>query len=315
MEKQIFFHAELYKQLQARLTSFIERVDAAGEVLHAHFPRVPWNTKTLWLIMGERVVRDYLCDQLNRREAEALGLDCEWGLDENPKPVPKFYGFVPTPRVEPASPQAIVSRQLVRANTRKDREAFSALSWNDLDVIFLRTSVVSIGRSGETVVARDADSCLKDFCTLFAETDEQTAFVGIVERMRDHAAGLVNAYKDFQKAVPNNGAKELLRGLNWVYDPTRYTLVGGFSGSELKLKEKDVVPRALITFFQLSRHTTGAPKFYNLSGYMTYGPEAINAITWGEATGCDMVARFPELYPGYNGKQWARVSPRLIKEG
>ena len=272
--QEILFHSELFDKLQARLRPFADKVTAAGAAMRKRFPEIPWNTKTLWLVFGERRVRAYLRREIYCREAAVLGLEIEYDLPAiNPD---DYYYWVP----RHASPAALAARPVVRAHVGLDANAIEDLCWSRLDEVFLRTSAVSIGKDGETVVAEDAADRLKDFCTLFAETREQLRFVEAFRRLQDYAKGVFDSHAELVKTLPDDEAKKACASAPM---PEQYRFSIHRDG--LSLFEIDALPRALITFFKLNMSTKGAPKFYNCAGSLKYELEDVNDMTHGEQQG------------------------------
>ena len=288
--QEILFHSELFDKLQARLRPFADKVTAAGAAMRKRFPEIPWNTKTLWLVFGERRVKAYLRREIYCREAAVLGLEIEYDLPViNPE---VYYQWAP----RHASPNAIAARSIVRARVGHDANAIEDLCWSKLDAVFLRTSTVSIGKDGETVVAEDAAARLKDFCTLFAETREQLRFVEAFRQLLDHAKGVFDARAELVKAIPDADAKEACASAPM---PEQYRFSIHRDG--LSLFETDALPRALITFFKLNKNTEGAPKFYNSAGCLKYEREDVEDMTHGEQQvpfGFDAASHYARLYGG-----------------
>lgn len=301
-DNQIYFNAKLFHKLKTFLPLFADRVTAAGEVMRKHFPSIPWNTRTLWLVCGETSVRAYLCDQINRQEAKQQKRECEWGRREpgpgyiDPETSPLWRDVAAADvQPEPLSPKVKRNRRFVMDNTRPDREAIMCLAWNELSDAFLRTSVVSVSDKGKTVVSRDADALLRDFCTLYAETKEQRVFVQLLEKVRADVPKVAVNLTAAAAVLPATSRLAFSSVTSSFLK--NYSRVELAQGGRILLSEDYAIPRALITYFRLASSVLDAPKFYNRAGYWAYQPDDVKAIT-GSAGGsvADMKQRVPELY-------------------
>ena len=293
----IYFNKKLYHHLKTFLPVFAERVTAAGKVVKKHLPTIPWNSRTLWIVCGEEAVRRYICGELNRLEAIHQGLECEWGRREpGPGHIEPYFitGWNMENEPEVLAPEVKRNRRFVTDNTRPDREAIMALAWNELADAYLRTSAVTIGDNGRTIVAHDADTRLKDFCTLSVETEEQAAFVEAATRVKDLAEALASSFDDLCAATPS--LRDLKR-LSAGYDPARLPLIPISGGVPIPLCAPNAIARALITFFSLASSVLGSPKFYNRAGYWAYFPADVGTATGGMVTDTSGArSRVPELY-------------------
>lgn len=310
----LYFNTNLFKTLKTFLPTFADRVTAAGKVMQKHFPSIPWNTRTLWLVCGEEAVRRYICDELNRQEAKKQKLECEWGRREpgpgyiDPKASALWHEVIDR-QPEPLSPETTKNRRFVTWNTKTDREAIMVLAWNELADAFLRTAAVTIGDKGRTAVARDAETRLKDFCTIRVETEEQAAFVEAVTKVQDLADALASSFEDLCDTIPDAGE---VRRLAAGYDPAKLPLIPTERGS-IPLCAPHAVARALVTFFRLGTSVLGDPKFYNRAGFWAYLPADVGAVTGGKVTDTsDARNRVPELY-GYTSRT-SKVCPALPAE-
>ena len=311
----IYFNKKLYHHLKTFLPVFAERVTAAGKVVKKHLPTIPWNSRTLWIVCGEEAVRRYFCDELNRLEAKQQKLECEWGRREpgpgyiNPETSALWHDVLDH-QPEPLSPEVKRNRRFVMDNTRPDREAIIALGWNELADAYLRTSSVTIGDKGKTVIARDAEDRLKDFCTLCAETEEQAVFVEAVTKVKVQADALASSFAELCDVTPSShDLKRLATG----YDPARLPLIPVEGSVPIPLFAPNAIARALISFFNLAPSVLGSPKFYNRAGYWPYFPADVEAVTDGRVTDTSGARnRVPELY-GYPSRT-STVCPALPKE-
>ena len=250
MKKKVFVHAALLESLAAILPETAEKITAAGEALRANFPNIPWNARTLWILANEPDARRVLYVAIMERAAEAAKLPCDW---QNEKP----------------TEETRLNRKLVELQTREARAPFLALDGLAHLGAYLRTGVITISKKGETITAQDAAARLAEYCTLYAETDAQAAFVAGLEKMQAAALALESSYKEALAAVPAGPERDALARIGWQYNtPAALGLAENGDGF-ISLFSQDAAPRALISFFRLSG-TAGAPKFYNLAGVESY---------------------------------------------
>ena len=275
MKKHVFTDTARLKRLENCLPIAAERVTAAGDAMRAQFPALPWNTRALWVLSFEPGARDYLCKIILQRGADAAGLCCAWDKEDY---TPKVVNVILPEEVEhpaPLSAEIKLNRKFVERDTETARAPFRGLDAVPELETYLRTGVLSIGKKGETITAPDAAERLEDFCTLYAETDAQAAFVENLEGMRDAAAKMSAAYLKTLAGLPAQARPQLAANAGF-YMPTLGAIA---KGGQLLLKGEDTPARALISFFGLTRVTPDTPpKFYNLAGIWNYTAEDANAL-------------------------------------
>ena len=172
-------------------------------------------------------------------------------------------------RPQPLSPEIILNRKFIERDTQEARAPFLALDGCGL-LPYLRAGAISIDAKGRTQTAPER---LADYCTLYAETPQQAAFVAALERMQKAAAEMSAAYTAALETLPAQGRKELSANAGF-YLPTLGALA---SLGQIPLTAQDAAPRALITLFGLAASKT-APKFYNLAGIWDYTAADANAL-------------------------------------
>ena len=275
MKKHVFTDTARLKRLENCLPIAAERVTAAGDAMRAQFPALPWNTRALWVLAFEPGARDYLCKIILQRGADAAGLCCAWDKEDY---TPKVVNVILPEEVEhpaPLSAEIKLNRKFVERDTETARAPFRGLDAVPELETYLRTGVLSIGKKGETITAPDAAERLEDFCTLYAETDAQAAFVENLEKMQNAAGEMSAAYVKTLAQLPAQARRHLSANAGF-YMPTLGALA---QGGQIALTAKDAAARALITFFNLARPgVEAAPKFYNLAGIWNYTAEDANAL-------------------------------------
>lgn len=308
MEKQaVFIDAARLKNLENNLQPVADIVTAAGDAMRANFPALTWNTRALWILAFEPDARAYLCQLIRERAADTAGLSCAWELGDPQPPkivleiLPKWCEMKEPPA--PLSEEIKFNRRLVELQTKDARVPFLALDACGIEP-YLRTGVLSIDAEGRTQIAEDAAARLADFCTLYAETPQQAAFLELLERMRKAAAEMSAAYVKTLAGLPAPARKELAANAGF-YMPTLGALD---SRGEIRLTAKDAAPRALLSFFGLTNACPDdAPKFYNLAGIWDYTAEDARALL-----GCEL-KRLRHL--GRSTKPAGNIYPAIIVEG
>ena len=225
----------------------------------------------------------YLSDRLLNDAAEESGLNCGPGWDERTSRYVemKVAMLASVHPLANLSDDARLNRKFVET---QHRAATGKIDGFKIDAAYLRTGALSIGENGETITAPDAAQRLEEFCTLYAETKEQSAFVAKLAELTAAAVSLEKTYKDFCDLAPTKAGREALRRNLWRYDHGRFDLTDahGTCGTALHYADdKDAAARALITFFGLSGKTDTAPKFYNLANVPAYGLADLYTITGG----------------------------------
>ena len=276
MEKQaVFIDAARREHLANHLPVVAGIVAAAGDAMRANFPALTWDTRALWILAFEPAARAYLCQLIRERAADAAGLNCAWELG-NPQP-PKVVNVILVDEVEhpaPLSEEIKFNRRLVELQTKDTRAPFLALDGCGIEP-FLRTGALYIDAEGRTQIATDAAERLADFCTLYAETPQQAAFVAALDAMKAEAAKMSAAYLKALAVLPAQARKEMSANAGF-YMPTLGALA---SGGQIRITAEDATPRALISFFGLARASRdAAPKFYNLAGIWDYTAEDAAAL-------------------------------------
>ncbi len=275
MKKHVFTDTARLKRLENALPIAAQRVAAAGDAMRAQFPALPWNTRALWVLAFEPAAREYLCNEILQRAADAAGMPCEWGREDY---TPKVVNIILPDEVEhpaPLSEETKFNRRLIMMQTKEARAPFLGLDAVPELETLLRTGVLSIGKKGETITAPDAAERLEDFCTLYAETDAQATFVENLEGMRKAAADMSAAYLKTLAGLPAQARKELAANAGF-YMPNLGAIA---SGGQIRLAAEDANARALISFFGLARPgVEKAPKFYNRAGVWDYTAEDANAL-------------------------------------
>lgn len=295
---KVFENAALLKSLAAHLEGTAEKVTAAGDAMRQHFPALPWNNQILWILTFEPDARHFLCRLILERAAEAANMPCAWDIEETPAPAFKPDYFAAKER-QTIDEETRLNRKLVELQTRDARAPFLALDGLAHIGTYLRTGALSIGKKGETITAPDAAERLADFCTLYAETPKQAAFVEGLEKMQRAALDLESAYKDALNATPAGRERTALARLAWQYaTPARFGLTQNDEGF-FSIFAKDAAARALITIFRLTGDK-GAPKFYNLAGlpkpYTKEDAAKLIGCKPGQFKGLRMRTEYPALY-------------------
>ena len=315
MRKQVYFDAERRAALGAHLAEAAATITAAGEIFREHFPALAWNTRALWVFAFEPEARDHYCKEILKREAEASRLPCRW--DYEPAPFLPGYdmpGAPAKPAPEPLPEAVRLNRKFVEIHTREQREKIQALGSIPFLWDYLRAGVLSIGRKGETITARNAEALLDEFCTLYAEGREQIDFVEKVEGLRAAAVALSQAFGKLGEAAQGGRFVSLLEHCASDYDTTRLDLLAGsrllYPFSRIRLLEKDATARALVTFFDLERAGGGA-KFYNHAGGWTYEQKDAEEAAGFEMRGNLALwsthrAAYPDPLPGANSPKFCR---------
>lgn len=284
MKEKVFFYEAKCRALTAGLSDAAARVSALGQVVKAAFPGVSFGVPFLWALFGwEHLLpwyslRQYLADTLLNNAAKASGLNCGPGWGE------KTRGYVETEVLGNEHPLAGLSddarlnRKLIELQCRKEANALLHFS---IDREYLRAGVIVIDKDGNAAPAQDAAARLEDFCTLYAETKEQAAFVEKIERMQRAALELERAYKEACASLPAKGAhRAALEACAWGYNPGQYELTPAGVGT-IQLTARDAAARALISYFDRVRDA--APKFYNRAGVQSISPAELFEITGGLA--------------------------------
>ena len=315
MRKQVYFNEARRAALADRLPDAVDAITAAGEIFREHFPGLTWNTRALWVLAFEPEAREHYCKEILEREAEASKLPCAWDRKDNLEPKPReIAGFIYNPRPEPLSEEIRLNRKFVEIRTRATREKIQALGGIPYLWDFLRAGVLSIGKDGQTLTAKDADALLDEFCTLYAEGREQVEFVEKVEALQAAAVGLSQAFGKLGEAAQGGRFVSLLEHCASDYDATRLDLLAEcrlfYPYAGIRLLDPEAVPRALITFFDLG-WTEKRPKFYNEAGGWAYTKEEAE-----EAAGIKMQgnlalwsthrAAYPDPLPGANSPKFCR---------
>lgn len=272
MKKHVFTDAARLGGFKTALPETAAQVTATGEAVRASFPELAWNTKTVWLLAFEPAVRQHLCATILQRASKSANLSCEWEKGD-PQP-PKVVNEILPETVErpaPLSEDARLHRKLVEMQTREARKPILEFIGSELLEVYLRTGALYIDADGKT---RTAPERLDDYFTLYAETEQQAKFVAALERMREAAKEMADAYRATLELVPSTWRLELAANAGF-YQPTAGKLT---SDGHIGLIDADAVPRALIAYFNLTS-TTAAPKFYNAAGFWNYTPADVLALT------------------------------------
>ena len=309
MRKQVYFDEARRAALADRLPEAVDTINTARDTFREHFPGLTWDTRALWVLAFEPGARAHYCKEILEREAEASKLPCDWDRPDNTDPKPReIAGFIYNPRPEPLSEEIRLNRKFVEIRTRDLRAKIQALGGILFLEDYLRAGVLSIGKDGQTLTAKEADARLDEFCTLFAEDKQQAAFVEGVERMRAAALALAEAAQDTAKAAQGTAGAPLLSNCVGDYGPARLDLLAEpracYGYNVIRLMDPEAVPRALITAFDLERKER-KPKFYNRAGAWDYTREEAEA-----AAGCVLpeLAQKRHLPPG-------NFCPRLVSFG
>ena len=295
MKKHVFTDAARLKRLGNALPIAAQRVTAAGDAMRAQFPALPWNTRALWVLAFEPGARDYLCKIILQQGAEAAGLCCAWDQEDY---TPRVQNVILKDTIEhpaPLSEETKLNRRLVMMQTKEARAPFLGLDAVPELETLLRTGALSIGKKGETLTAPDAAERLAEFCTLYAETDAQAAFVENLEKMQNAAGEMSAAYVKTLAQLPAQARQHLSANAGF-YMPTLGALA---QGGQIALTAKDAAARALITFFNLARPgVEAAPKFYNLAGIWNYTAEDANALIGCKLGGLQRLGLSKPAAPG-----------------
>lgn len=257
MKKAVFIDEARRKSLDVFLQGTADKITAAGNAVKANFPALTWNTLCAVVLHNESAARDYLCRMILDATAERLKLPCYWD-EQHP--------------VE----ETRLNRKLVDLQARDVYAPIKDFNGVAYLETYLRTGAITINKKGQTVIAEDAAARLDDFCTVYAETEEQARFVAGVERMQRAALELEAAYQDTCATLTAKTHRAALGACAWAYKAAQFGLVPGAAGT-IQLTAKDATARALISYFDRTRDT--APKFYNLAGILAYtGEDAAKAV-------------------------------------
>lgn len=297
MKKEIFKDETRLKHLEGLLPVAAERVTAAGDAIKKNFPAIAWNTQALWVLAIEPGARNYLCRQILQRAADLAGLICKWEIEDTQ--APKVNNVIlkdEKERPQPITEEIRLNRKLVELQTKDTRAPILALDGSANLDIFLRTGALYIDKKGQTQTAPER---LEDFCTLYAESKAQAAFVAALENMRKAAQDMSAAYIATLAFVPKAARPEMSANAGF-YMPTLGALD---KAGNLRLNDDTTPARALIAFFDLAGKTQGEPKYYNFAGLWAYTPKEANALI-----GCNLESlKMRELYPALYGPTTAKT--------
>ena len=297
MKEKVFVLEAKRQALAAGLSDAAARVTALGKIVKAAAPQITFGVPFLWALMDCSArpwypLRQLLADMILNAAAKKAGLDCGPGWNE------KTRGYVETQILENRHPLAHLSddaklnRKLVELQCRKEVNAVLTFA---IDRDYLRAGLIVIGKDGEAAPAQDAAARLEDFCTLYAETKEQAAFIAQA------------AFKATCASLPAKQHRAALEDCSAAYDPAGFGLAP--SGT-ISLTAQDATARALISYFD--RTQDAAPKFYNLAGLHTISPAELFAITGGLAGDRNALGGGKVV----NGRQSGlKVYPAIIMEG
>lgn len=309
MKEKVFVFEAKRQELTAGLSDAVARVSALGEVVKAVLPRVSFGVPFLWALMDcERArpfypLRQLLTDEILNQSAKESGLKCGPGWSER---VRGYEVVSPHPLLDNLSDDVRLNRKFVELQCRKEAGVLRSFK---IDEAYLRAGVIVIDKNGNVKPAKDAAARLEDFCTLYAETEEQAAFVACVERMQRAALDLEQAYKDTCASLPAEGAhRAALEACTWDYDPDQFGLTPSAAGT-IRLTDQDAAARALISYFDRNQDT--APKFYNRACVLPIGPAELYEITGGLA-GDKEAPKAGQEKPARTKRM--NVCPPIIKE-
>lgn len=307
MKEKVFVFEAKRQELTAGLSDAVARVSALGEVVKAVLPRVSFGVPFLWALMDTRpfyTLRQLLTDEILNQSAKESGLKCGPGWGER---VRGYAEVVPPhPLLDNLSDDVRLNRKFVELQCRKEAGVLRSFK---IDEAYLRAGVIVIDKNGNVKPAKDAAARLEDFCTLYAETEEQATFVAGLERMQRAALDLEQAYKDTCASLPAEGAhRAALEACTWDYDPDQFGLTPSAAGT-IRLTDQDAAARALISYFDRDQDT--APKFYNRAGVLPIGPAELYEITGGLA-GDKEAPKAGQEKPARTKRM--NVCPRIIKE-
>lgn len=307
MKEKVFVFEAKRQELTAGLSDAVARVSALGEVVKAVLPRVSFGVPFLWALMDTRpfyTLRQLLTDEILNQSAKESGLKCGpvWG-----ERVRGYAEVVPPhPLLDNLSDDVRLNRKFVELQCRKEAGVLRSFK---IDEAYLRAGVIVIDKNGNVKPAKDAAARLEDFCTLYAETEEQATFVAGLERMQRAALDLEQAYKDTCASLPAEGAhRAALEACTWDYDPDQFGLTPSAAGT-IRLTDQDAAARALISYFDRNQDT--APKFYNRAGVLPIGPAELYEITGGLA-GDKEAPKAGQEKPARTKRM--NVCPPIIKE-
>lgn len=282
MKEKVFVFEAKRQELTAGLSDAVARVSALGEVVKAVLPRVSFGVPFLWALMDCEHARPFyplrqlLTDEILNQSAKESGLKCGpgWSI--------RTRGYVevvpPQPLLDDLSDDVRLNRKFVELQCKKEADALRSFK---IDEAYLRAGVIVIDKNGNAKPAQDAAARLEDFCTLYAETEDQAAFVACVERLQRAALDLEQAYKATCASLPAEGAhRDALERCDWYYRPGQFELTPSAAGT-IRLTDQDAAARALISYFDRDQDT--APKFYNRAGVLPIGPAELYEITGGLA--------------------------------
>lgn len=313
MKEKVLVFDELRQRLTAGLDDAAATVTALGNVVRERFSGFSFGPSFIWLLLIDPPVQDFyhlrrcLADTILNDAADAAGLDCgaPWGprtqhepVYANPHDANPLAGLTDSQRI---------NRKFVEL---QNRDAVNAVLNFAIDRAYIRAGVFSFNKRGSVQVVKDAAARLEDFCTLYAETSQQAAFVAALAKMRAKALELQAARQELCGTVPDKLARTVLELNAGDYAAKNLDIMPDGYG-RIMLTDADAAARALISCFGLSGQTDGAPKFYNQAGTPAHGADALYSATGG-SWGAKVL---PKTEPERQQRRRFTTYPAIIKEG
>lgn len=241
MKKQVIYKEEnLSRSLLAGLPHAAASINALGELVRADFPALQWGAKFVWALSGPyEAAKQAFSGAVLLKTASKMGIAYPRGLERT---------LDETQRLE---------KKLVELQASKAIE----IVWNVCGVEALRTGAITFDKNGTAVVAENAAELLSDFCTIYAENEQEARFYAALQDLQDAAKGLAGKFAKLEELAPNKAAKADISLGSWGYNANSF-IIGNPIGSNIRITGPEAGKRAFFAFVLPGQRQT-QPKYYN----------------------------------------------------
>lgn len=301
MKEKIYTRERMRAELTNGLNDAARKLETLQEVTARNLPGSVWCDNFVWALAQYPDLKYYFRERILKDTATRMGLNYEFGailVSEDVK----------------------LNRKLVEIDARPAIETISEfVAYLDVHK-YLRIGAIHIADNGAVKIASDAVERIEAFCSVYAESTAEKAFIGRLTAMQETAARLEKLHGEFLNAIDVPGGQAAAQTCKRYYTADLFYLAQG-----LRLNAPNMIWRAFVGFCANGRKKD-APHFYNKVGIPEIDvPELYKLTGYKPAATPELRVKFPKLYKDepyrmfigstiYDDAQGVEYVEELIKE-
>lgn len=262
----IFVKDRLLNELLGGIENAAQKMTRLGDVIKAR-TSLTWSVSLAWVILKSPAVRKHLSKAVTLNADEVREQEC------SPEERARITELLKLAR----KGHFRIMEDFATVDPSSDFAELKEMT------TYLRTGAITVDRSGNTVIAKNAKELLTAYCSVVVETSKEAEFVEKVREMKQYENEMKAAR---QKLTEAHGELVQLTKVRTGHAAEYLSQTENAPGmrevclsDEIRLSSDSSVWRALVTFVKPTRGEQDGPRFYNRWGIPTYDFEQVYKLT------------------------------------